>query len=391
MLMIKVFLPWLLLLSTASGLWAQQDAATDVNEKYRISVLTCGTGDELYASFGHTAVRIIDSVGGTDIVYNYGTFDFNDPDFYTKFTLGKLLYFLDAEDYDRFLYSYAREGRRVTEQVLHLDAAGNQKIRMFLQTNLQPANRAYRYDFLFDNCATRVRDIFPATLDTAFHFGPVLGKKRLRYREVIDQYLAEKPWQRLGIDIILGSPVDALMDDLHSMFLPDYLYNGLQHARYRGQPFVTSQVLLQEKAAAPAAAINAPFLVFLLLCLLVLAVHFIPVLSPYRKALNAVILFITGLIGVQLLFMWFFTNHQSCAYNWNILWAMPLNAFIVFTKGKRLRKYYFLYAMGGLIAALLVHFLGVQQLPLKEIGPLFAALLVIYGYDIKDSIIANET
>ncbi|MBO9593027.1 MAG: DUF4105 domain-containing protein [Niabella sp.] len=384
--MIKILLPWLLLLLTASGVWAQADTAAGGNRQYRISMLTCGTGDELYSSFGHTAVRVIDSVNGTDIVYNYGTFDFNDPDFYTKFTMGKLLYFLDAEAFDRFLYSYTREGRRVTEQVLQLDPADTKRIRAFLETNLLPANRAYRYDFLFDNCATRVRDIFPATLDPSFHFGPVLDGKRRSYREVIDQYLAKKPWQRLGIDMILGRPVDAPMNDLHAMFLPDYLYAGLQNARYRGKAFVTSQVLLNGKKARPAFRMNTPLLVFSFVLLLVLAVHVVPLLRRFRKAVGTVLLLMTGLIGVQLLFMWFFTNHQSCAYNWNVLWAMPLNAFIIFTKNQRVKKYYFLFAIGGLMAALIVQLTGIQQLPLKEIAPLLAALGIIYLYNFKNSI-----
>lgn len=382
--MIKVLLPWLLFLLTVSGIRAQPNTAT-VDEKCRISLLTCGAGDELYASFGHTAVRVTDSVNGTDIVYNYGTFDFNDPDFYTKFTLGKLMYFLDAEDLDRFLYSYGREGRSVTEQVLHLDPVDAKKIRMFLETNLLPENRAYRYDFLFDNCATRVRDIFPVTLDTSFHFGPVLGGQRRSYRAVIDQYLAGKHWQRLGIDIILGSPVDALMDDLHSMFLPDYLHSGLAHARYRGHTFVTNQVLLNGKKARFDFSVNTPLLVFSLVLLLVLAVHLVPLLRRCRRAVRTVILLITGLIGVQLLFMWVFTNHQSCAYNWNILWAMPLNVFIVFIRNKRIQKYYFSFAIAGLIAALVVYLSGIQQLPLKEVAPLLAALLIIYGHNIKNS------
>ncbi|MCD2422897.1 DUF4105 domain-containing protein [Niabella pedocola] len=381
--MIKILLTGLLFLLTVSGIWAQPDTAAGT---YRISVLTCGTGDELYTSFGHTAVRVVDSLHGTDIVYNYGTFDFNDPDFYTKFTLGKLLYLLDAEDFDQFLYSYSREGRRVTEQVLQLDPVDAKKIRAFLETNRLPENRAYRYDFLFDNCATRVRDIFPATLDTSFHFGPALDGKRLRFREVIDQYLEGKPWQGLGIDIILGRPVDAPMSDFHSMFLPDYLYNGLQHARYRGHTFVSSQVLLKEKIAAPAHTVNVPFLVFLLVLLLVLAVHFIPLLHRCRKLVTAAILFITGLIGLQLLFMWFFTNHQSCAYNWNILWAMPLNAIIVFIRNKRVGKYYYPFAIMGLIAAFAVHVSGIQQLPLKETAPLLAALGIIYAYNFKNSV-----
>ncbi|WP_018630030.1 DUF4105 domain-containing protein [Niabella aurantiaca] len=383
--MIRIVLFWLFLVTGVTGLWAQTGAGT-TEKRLRISVLTCGAGSELYASFGHTAIRISDSTGGTDEVYNYGTFDFNDPQFYSKFTLGKLLYFLEKEAYGDFLYDYVQEGRAVTEQVLHLSNEDGEKIRAFLENNLLPANRAYRYDFLFDNCATRVRDVFPLVLGRSFQFGAALQEKPLRFREAIDRRLSGKPWQRLGIDIILGNPVDARMNDQASMFLPDYLYNGLQGARYHGKPLVTSRQIFIGGLHLRGNTSNQPFWILLLLLLLVAAVHLITALQKYRKSVAVAVLFLTGLLGLQLLFMWLFTNHQSCAYNWNILWAFPLNVFMAFIKDNRLRKYCSILAIAALIAALVVHFCGIQQMPLKEIAPLLAALLVIYGYNVKDSI-----
>lgn len=240
----------------------QPEQRNVANNRLRISILTCAVGEELYASFGHTAVRIIDSTAGTDIVYNYGTFDFNDPDFYTRFTLGKLLYFLDKEDFQDFIQSYRYESRGVAEQVLQLTLTEKEKVRQFLETNLLPENRSYRYDFLFDNCATRVRDIFPKVLGPAFSFGPVLGNTTVSYRSVIDQYLENKHWERLGIDLVLGSPVDKQMTERTALFLPDYLCKAFQGASYKGAPFATTQQLLPGKTRKVAAAINVPFIVF---------------------------------------------------------------------------------------------------------------------------------
>ncbi|MGJ7033385.1 DUF4105 domain-containing protein [Niabella hirudinis] len=366
----------LLLLAGALGTKAQ----------LRISVLTCGTGDALYASFGHTAIRITDSAGGTDVVYNYGTFDFADPAFYSKFTLGKLLYFLDKEDFDSFLNTYEEEGRSVAEQVLYLDPLDKIKVRNFLETNFLPRNRAYRYDFLFDNCATRVRDIFPRVLGPSFQYGTLPGAQKMSFRQVVDGNLAGKPWQRFGIDLILGSPVDAQMSNWQAMFLPGYLYTGLQHAQYNGRPLTAGQSIFEGGAHKAVRGVSPVFLVFLALFALVLSVHFIKPLKRFNCGVDIAFLLITGLLGLQLLFMWYCTNHQACARNWNILWAFPPNVFIAFSKRSRLRKYCCILAIGGLVAALIVHFLGVQQLPLKEIAPLLAALLVIYGYYIKDSI-----
>lgn len=379
--MTRILLLWLFLFAGVTGLWAQ--TGSRAGRGLRVSVLTCGAGSALYSSFGHTAIRIKDSAGGTDMVYNYGTFDFNDPHFYSKFTLGKLLYFLEKDAFGDFLYDYVQEGRAVMEQVLSLPEEDAEKIRAFLENNLLPANRAYRYDFLFDNCATRVRDIFPRVLGGSFQFGAVLNRQPIRFREAIDQRLPGKPWQRLGIDIILGSPVDAVMNDHHSMFLPDYLYRGLQGARYHGKPFVITREVFAGGMHQPAKTINQPFWVMLLLLLLVAAVHFITALQRYRKAVTAAVLFITGLMGLLLLFMWLFTNHQSCSRNWNILWAFPPNILMVFVKRHGFRKYCSILAISALVAALPVHFSGIQQMPLKEIAPLLVALLVIFVHHAK--------
>src|SRR4051812_24672160 len=118
----------------------------------RISLLTCAPGQELYSTFGHTAIRITDSIRRTDIVYNYGTFEFDDPNFYMKFVRGKLDYFLSAAYYPDFMYEYQEEQRSVTEQVLNLSCTQKQQIVQALAINMQGANRMYKYDFVYDNC-----------------------------------------------------------------------------------------------------------------------------------------------------------------------------------------------------------------------------------------------
>ncbi|MBZ4187883.1 DUF4105 domain-containing protein [Niabella beijingensis] len=376
----KKWFSGLLFLLIVPVLYGQQ-TATAGESRQQISILTCGTGGELYASFGHTAIRIVDSIQGTDEVYNYGTFDFNDPQFYSKFTLGKLLYFLDKEPFYSFLKTYELEGRSVTEQVLYLDDAGKKRIRAFLEQNLLPANRAYRYDFLYDNCATRVRDVFPQTLGASFRFGPALENRQLSFRRVIDSYLADKPWERFGIDIILGSPVDAAMDEHSALFLPDYLYTAFKNARYNGAGFVETRLILPAKKGATAPGPDTPFWILLAVLLLVAAVHFVKGLYRFRKPVDGIVLFVTGLLGLQLLFMWFLTNHHSCAYNWNVLWALPFNTVMAFVihKHSRFTIGYTVFAAACILAALVIHFSGIQQLPLRELMPLLLALLLIYG------------
>lgn len=132
------------------------------SSRLRISLLTCTPGEELYSTFGHSALRVTDSNAVTDLVYNYGTFNFDDEGFYLKFARGKLLYYVSVELFRDFAANYQYENRGITEQVLNL--SGEEKIRMrhFLEENLQPQNRYYKYDFFFDNCTTRLRE-YPQT------------------------------------------------------------------------------------------------------------------------------------------------------------------------------------------------------------------------------------
>ncbi len=125
----------------------------------RISILTCSPGEELYSTFGHSAIRITDSVSHHDIVYNYGTFNFDEPGFYTKFIRGKLSFYLSTDDFESFMNEYLEEKRDITEQVLNLTCAEKYNIVMLLQANMMAANRTYKYDFTFDNCTTRLRDL----------------------------------------------------------------------------------------------------------------------------------------------------------------------------------------------------------------------------------------
>src|ERR1700754_3646150 len=93
-------------------LWSFANAQTD-STHLRISLLTCGVGDEIWETFGHTAVRVTDSVNGTDVVYNYGTFNGYEKDFELKFMRGKLLYYVSCYPFIDFMSEYQMAGRKV--------------------------------------------------------------------------------------------------------------------------------------------------------------------------------------------------------------------------------------------------------------------------------------
>lgn len=346
----------------------------------QISILTCGVGAELYSSFGHTGVRVKDSAQGLDVVYNYGTFDYNDPEFYSKFTLGKLLYYLDKSSFSDFLYTYQYEKRSVKEQVLNLTAAETDKLIAFLEHNLEPGNRSYLYDFLYDNCATRVRDIFPGNLGAGFYFGSAFEGEQVSFRKVINQYLHNKHWERLGINLLLGSPVDSSMNNEASMFLPDYLHEGLIHAQVASRSIVREEHTILEGAPQDPARPNGPLWAMIGLLILTVLAYLARPFHYLKGIIRFLLLFVTGAVGSLMLFMWIGTNHQACAGNYNVLWALPLNLIIAFLAHKRRiwLKIYALAAISLLLVALMVHVIGFQQLPLMEVSPLLLCLMYVY-------------
>jgi len=352
----------------------------DDSSHLRISILTCGVGDELYSSFGHTGIRIIDSVRHTDNVYNYGTFDFGDPDFYKKFILGKLPYYLDFGAYNDFMYEYVDQKRSVQEQVLNLSAAHKKAFLAYLENNLKPENRAYKYDFMWDNCSTRVRDIFPRTLGDEFYFGDILSQKKITYRNIINQYLINKHWERFGIDLLLGSPIDTVMSEDGVMFLPDFLHKGLEHAKYKGEHIVSANNIILNYTHVYKSVPNGPLWCMIGILILTALSFLVPAFQYLKRFMRFVLLFSTGLLGLFILFMWLDTDNQGCSNNYNILWALPLNAFVAFfaNKQKFWLRVYALAAISLLIVALAVHLIGFQQLPLIELSPLLLAMMYVY-------------
>jgi hypothetical protein len=301
----------------------------------RISLLTCTPGEELYSTFGHSAVRVTDSVSHDDIVYNYGTFNFDEPDFYTKFIRGKLTFSLSTDDFGTFLYSYQQEGRGVTEQVLNLTCSEKYNILMLLQANMMPKNRFYKYDFTFDNCTTRLRDLVEKAADTSIHFGNVLHSKKT-FRDLIYKYLDhnDKKWSKLGIDILLGSPTDAVMKPEQVMFLPDYLMKTFDSSTIDSRPLVSQKRNLLELNLPPVRInfFTHPLFIFTGIFLLIVLLSFSKNIFIKRLliAFDGFMFFITGLLGILLIFMWFGTDHLMCKDNFNLLWAWPTNALAAF-------------------------------------------------------------
>ncbi|HEU5052765.1 MAG TPA: DUF4105 domain-containing protein [Hanamia sp.] len=360
----------------SSKIFAQQDSC-----HLQVSLLTVTPGEELYSTWGHTAIRIHDTVTNQDIVYNYGTFDFSDPKFYSKFVRGKLLYYLSSDDYNSFLEETRYEQRGITEQMLNLTCDQKRNIIMLLEANMMAMNRFYKYEILYDNCTTRVRDLIEKGTDSTIHFGKVLQSKA-SFRNMIHEYLnrGDKQWSKLGIDILLGSKTDADATPYQVMFLPDYLMQTLDSSTVSGKPLVSGKevILRQVFHRQYKQNLTHPFFIFLCLFVLIAFLSFSKN-QNVQKMLNSfdgMLLFITGLLGILILFMWFGTDHIVCRNNYNILWAWPPNivaAFFIHSKRSWARKYFLFYSL--ILLLLIVFWKAVPQHFNISLIPIFAIMI----------------
>jgi len=337
-LMKRIFPVLFLLLSFTS-----YSQGIQLSEKAQISVITLGPDpNELYAAFGHSAIRVYDSLQGIDYAYNYGVFDFNQPNFYLNFARGFLYYKLGVYSYPDFRDAYIYYNRFIHEQVLNLTQGQKQKIFDYLQWNALPENQTYRYDYFYNNCATKVRDVFVEVLGKEIQFDGSFIKTDYTIRELTDLYLSPLPWGDLGIDICLGLPMDKKASPYEYMFLPDYIESSFINCGIRDKdilvPIVKDRISVFE--ARPMESEKNPFHPWIVFGALLILTVLLSYRDWKKKKLSTwldIILFLTvGLIGLLLLLLWTATDHKAAANNFNLLWAFPFHliaAFLLLKKG----------------------------------------------------------
>ena len=355
--------------------------AAQLSERSQASVLTISPGDPVYTTFGHSAIRVSDPTSGLDRCYNYGTFDFEQPGFLLKFCRGKLNYFLDTEPFRYTERGALLERRVIDEQVLNFTLEERQRLYELLETNALEANRYYLYDFFYDNCATRIRDIIKKSLGYHIVFDSTHIPYGFTMRQLLHTYLTEKPWTRFGIDLVLGIPADrrALAEEF--MFLPDYMRDMFAHTRmYDGRPLVSETRRIPDGPAN--LPIYRPGFYGRPMCVM-LSVALVGLLSLAHprasRIFDGVFWFVLGLAGLLMFSLWFFTDHQPTRLNLNLLWALPTHLFMFWRKPQVVwvENYYVACAvLGGIF--LLLWPLWPQQLPPEAI-PL-AGLVVVKSF-----------
>ncbi len=356
-----------LLLSVPALLFSQ------LSERATVTLLTCGSGDELYSVFGHTAIRVADPASGVDTVYNFGTFDFSTPNFYLKFVKGDLQYFVSVGPYDDFVEEYRYFGRDVFAQQLNISTGQKQAIYDELNSILLSNRRFYTYKFIDRNCTTMVADIINKYAGPVSMQNSDAGKTN---RAIIYSYLDNHFFENLGINLIFGHKTDKPQDKL---FLPRQLMEGVSNTKNKHGSLSGPAIAINKGGTANTSAPWWNSYGFFCTIMLILAT----VCFKYRVAALSYMT-ILGLLGIFFCFVGFYSFHSEITQNYNALMMNPLflllAIFILTNKPKAV-----LYA-GIIIAGMhIIYLLFMLNKPhLFTILPIFILnLILLYRYSLS--------
>lgn len=389
----KLIILLLILIGTAQISKAQNDIPPiTLSDTARISLLTSTPWDgAIYALFGHTAIRINDPVNNIDYVFNYGIFNFDSPNFIMRFVKGETDYIVAAVDYQYYLNEYKQRGVGVVEQVFNLSSKEKQDIFNALLINSLPENRVYRYNYFYDNCSTRPRDIIEKYIDGHINYVPT--NEEQTYRDLVWECTNIKPWAKFGIDLVIGADADKVITDRQKDFLPVYLMNAFNYATVVYDNGIERELLLETTdtfIAKPLVKDNilSPLyagIILLIITVLLSLLIYKKQLIVLGKIFDTILFLAAGLGGVVIFFLMFFSEHPCVNPNWNIVWLNPLQlivAFLFFVKplSKVIYCYHFIN-----FAALLIFLLAWSLIPQKlEIAfiPFILSIMIRSGMNI---------
>ena len=348
--------------------------------RYKISILSIGEGPSLVDAFGHTAIRVKDAQLKNDIVFNFGVYDFNSPNFYSNFVKGRPEYKLGIQNYYNLTQNYVRQKRYIVEHQLNLD---QNSIKIIIDLLVEKLNDPYYiYDYFRDNCTTRAADIVIDKTNNKFKDEKLESEDIVSYRELIHGKINENSWAALGIDLCLGAIIDKKIKTRETFFLPENLMNYLD--LYEGDIIKRNIIYRPESAISYRENIPSPLLINLILSLIIVAVTIFNFKrNKWNKSLDTLIFLISGSIGVLIIYLWFFSNHFAGAQNFNFLWAFPFNFALIFAIYKSKIPNWSIGFIKLLIIMIILLFLhwstGVQKYNLTLL-PIFVALLIRYSF-----------
>lgn len=297
-------------------------------DRVRISLLTCAPGSEIYALFGHSAIRYENPDQQEDWVFNYGMFSFKDPNFVMRFVKGETDYQLGVIPFAYFEAEYAMRGSSVYQQVLNLTNDEKELLVNLLKENYLPANRVYRYNYFYDNCTTRARDKIEESIQ-----GKVIypkNEKEVSFRDILHEFMVDSHWSEFGIDLCLGSEADQPIDERKQMFAPFYMLGAARGAMiHRGDtvvPLVLEEVKIVDAVLEdePAFPLSPIFCSLLLLLVTMVVVAWSICKGRSCLAWNVLLFFLQGIGGCIIAFLFFFSLHPTVGSNWLLMLFNPL-------------------------------------------------------------------
>ena len=300
-------------------------------DSVRISLLTCAPGSEIYALFGHSAIRYENPEKDQDWVFNYGMFSFKEPNFVMRFVKGETDYQLGVVPFRYFETEYALRGSSVYQQVLNLTDEEKVKLISLLEENYLPSNRVYRYNYFYDNCTTRARDKVEESIQGKVVYPET--EKELSFRDIIHEFTAGSEWGEFGIDLCLGSEADEPIDERKQMFAPFYMMEAARGAMIHRADTVVPLVLEEFKVVDAVLEDEPAFPLSPMTCAMGLLVATAFVVGwGIRKgrpclAWNVLMFFLQGLGGCIVAFLFFFSLHPTVGSNWLLMLFHPLALF----------------------------------------------------------------
>lgn len=313
---------WLLLMPAAFGAFAEEPAP-------RISLVTAAPGPEIFELYGHEAVRVV-TPQGADMVYNFGLFDFNAPNFVYRFVKGETDYMAGVVPTSLFLGDYERRGSQVVEQELNLTPAEARKMAALLDEAVSEDNYIYRYRYCTNNCATRIVDIMEASLSAKPQYADVSPDLR-SYRDVMRRYDSNYPWYVMGVDAALGSGIDKKVTPRERMYVPMELRSTIAATSLSdGRKLVKKENLLVEGRGdvtlPPTPLWLSPLFWAWLLLLATLLIVYRSMRrgwKPWRWWLSLWFA-VVGIAGCVSMFLIFVSEHEATSPNILGWWLNPL-------------------------------------------------------------------
>lgn len=368
--------------------------AVQLGDSAEISILTNSPWDgAVYGLFGHAAIRVKDPAQQLDLVFNYGIFDFRKPNFSYHFARGETDYMVAAIPYTYYIEEYQDKGQAVVEQVVNLSRADRQKVWEALYTNSLPENREYRYNFFFDNCATRLFAIVEKNISGHVRLHQMSHQPT--FRQLINQMLDGHKWDKFGINLVIGASADRPVTAVEKMFLPQYLHDAFARAVVlqpdgKQRPLVLAERILNPKRESTwRPEIFSPMVAGLLLLLLAVLLSFVqwrrkrPVFIT--KLFDTLFFAAAGSAGVIITFLMFFSVHPCMTPNWNYVWLHPLHlivSFLFFLKIFAKYVYCYHFINFALLTAFLLAWILIPQGLEASFLPFVAALWLRSGISV---------